>query len=164
MTTSTTKQLIKQDWDLQKVRESATKMAALQIVNRLDFMEKNHEKKEHGKELFAMEEHAAEKKAEVMKKAGVKSPLDLVRHIAEYEANMFGAKTSIEGDDSKATLFNEKPTVWLEAKKIAKMTDKQEEKMQHHYKEWMEHLAASFEFKTHTELSTDSWKITFSRK
>ncbi|CAN5574653.1 hypothetical protein BH11CYA1_BH11CYA1_20870 [soil metagenome] len=165
MTTSTTKQQTKQTWDLPKVQEFATKMAAMQIASHLDFIESHHDKKtNHGKEIEAMDKLAAERKAEEFKKCGINSPLELVRHIAEFETNMHGATTSIEGDETCATLFNEKPTVWLEAKKLANMSEKQEEKMHHHYKKWMHDLADAFEYKVKVELTSDSSKITFSLK
>lgn len=160
-----TKQLIKQSWDLQKVQEFATKMAAMQIASHLYFIESHHDKKSHhSQEIEAMDKHAAELKAEELKKDGVDSPLALVRHIAEFETNMHGATTSIEGDESSATLFNEKPTVWLEAKKLANMDEDQEKKMLHHYKKWMHNLGKAFDYKVEAELNSDSSKITFSIK
>jgi len=56
LTASKTKQLTKQSWDLQKVQEVATKMAAMQIVSHLGFIESHHDKKSHhGKEIEAMD-------------------------------------------------------------------------------------------------------------
>jgi hypothetical protein len=160
LTTSITKQQIKQSWDLHKMQESATKMVAMQIGCRLHFIETHP-----GKEIEALEKHAAQHKAEMLKGCGVTSPLELVRHIAEFETNMFGATASIEGDDSRATLFNEKPTVWLEAKKLAKLSKEQEELMGQHYKQWMLNLAEAFGYKAQVELGADgnSSKITFSK-
>jgi tRNA nucleotidyltransferase/poly(A) polymerase len=146
------------------MQESAIKMSAVRIADHLDFLENHHDKKEHRKEIEALDKLSAERKAEMMKGCGVKTPLELVRHIAEYETNMHGATVSIEGDDSVATLFNEKPTVWLEAKKLVKMNKEQEEKMHHHYKTWMHDLANAFGFKVKVELCPDSSKITFSLK
>ncbi|CAN5473033.1 hypothetical protein BH10CYA1_BH10CYA1_49850 [soil metagenome] len=77
---------------------------------------------------------------------------------------MFGATASIEGDDSRATLFNEKPVVWLEAKKLANLSREHEDKMHKHYKKWMHDLADAFDYKVQVELCSDSSKITFSRK
>jgi hypothetical protein len=163
LTTSITKQQLKQSWDLNKVQESATMMVAMQIASHLDFLESNHEKS-HGKEIEEMDKIAAHRKAQMMKKCGVTNPLELVRHLAEFETNMFGAEVSIEGDDSRATLSNEKPTVWLEAKKLANMNKEQEEKMHHHYKKWMHDLANAFGYKVQVQLTSDSSRITFSLK
>jgi len=165
LTASKTKQLTKQSWDLQKVQEVATKMAAMQIVSHLGFIESHHDKKSHhGKEIEAMDKLSAERKAEEMKRCGVLTPLDLVRHIAEFETNMHGSITSVEGDETAATLFNEKPNVWLEAKKLGDMDEDQEEEMHHLYKKWMKNLAKEFGFKVEVELDSDKSKITFSVK
>jgi len=104
-------------------------------------------------------------KAEMMKQCGVKTPMDLAKHLAEMEVNMFGAQASVEGDDQKAVLFNEQPTVWLEAKKLIKMSKEQEQTMQKHHRQWMEDLAQGLGFKAQVEYGTDanSSKITFSK-
>jgi hypothetical protein len=157
------RQQIKPSWDLQKVQKSATKMVAMQISDRLHFLE-SHRGDHHGREITAMDRHAAQHKAEELKKCGVNSPIELVRHIAEFETNMHGATTSIQGDEKCATLFNENPTVWLEAKKLGKMTGKQEEKMLHHYKKWIHELADAFEYTAQVDMMPSGSQITFSLK
>jgi predicted RNA-binding protein Jag len=97
---------------------------------------------------------------------GIKTPLDLVRHMAEFEVNLFGAEASISGDDNEAVLFNEKPAPWLEAKKIAKMNQEQEKEMQKHHEQWLKHLAEKlvFNIKFETAADVNSETLTFSRK
>ena len=115
MSTSIQKQKLTQTWDTKKLQEAATRMVAHQITTRLQFMEKHP-----GKEIEDLEKASAQSKAEMMKQHGVKTPMDLVKHLAEFEVNMFAAEASIEGTDQNAVLLNEKPTVWLEAKKMPK--------------------------------------------
>ena len=117
MSSSIQKQKIKATWDVKKMQETATKMMSHQISGRLQSIEK-----QPGKEIDAMEQQCAHLKAQCMKESGVKTPMDLVRHLAEFEVNMFGSEASIEGNDRTAVLINEKPTVWLEAKKQSNMT------------------------------------------
>ena len=114
MTSSLQKQKIQPTWDVKKLQEAATKMVSHKIAGRMECIQ-NHP----GKEIENMEAHTAKIKAEMMKECGVKTPFDLVKHLAEFEVNVFGAEASIEGNDQNAVLFNERPVMWLEAKKIA---------------------------------------------
>lgn len=161
MTTSFQKQQIKQTWDVKKLQDCATKMVAEKIAGRLKCIEKHP-----GKEIEEMEKASAHLRSETMKKCGVKTPMDLVKHLAEFEVNMFGTQASIGGEEKNAVLYNEKPTVWLEAKKLIHLTKAQEETLQHHYCQWMEHLAQGFGFKADVEVANDgnSSQITFSSK
>jgi hypothetical protein len=160
MSSSIQKQKIKPTWDVKKMQEAATNMVSHKIASRLQCIE-NHP----GKEIEEMEKHCAQMKAEVIKQYGVRTPMDLVKHLAEFEVNMFGAEASIEGNDQQATLINEKPTVWLDAKKQTHLSKDQEMKMQKHYRQWMDDLAQQFGFKAQVEIAHDgnSSKITFSK-
>jgi len=161
MSTSAHAQKVKQTWDVKKMQEAAVKMSAHRIVGRLHFMEKHP-----GKEVDEMENVSAICKAEMMKKCGVKTPMDLVKHIADFEVNMFGTEASIEGEEKHAIMVTEKSTVWLEAIKLGKMTKEQEALMQTHYRQWIDSLAKAFDFKAKLEITKDghSSKITFSQK
>ena len=113
-----------------------------------------------------MEKSSAHSKAAMLKQCGVKTPMDLAKHLAEFEVNMFASEASVEGTDQNAVLLKEKSTVWIEAKKMANMTQEQETKMQHHYRQWMEDLAQNLGFKANVELAKDGngSKVTFSSK
>jgi len=162
MTTSAkNKQTVKADWPIQKIQEEITKTIASKIVSRLTMLEEDQE--------AAVEQHekiSAEQVAEGFKKCGVKTPLDLVKHMAEHEANLFGAQVEYAGDDKSATLFNLKPTMWLEAKKMAKMTSEQEQMMHEQYENWQENLAEALGFTAEVEITNNgnSSQITFSKK
>jgi len=160
MSTSTQNQ-IRPTWDVKKLQEAATKMVAHKIASRLHFIDSRP-----GNEIEEMERSSAQLKARMLKECGVKTPLDLVKHMAEFEVNVFNAEASVSGDENTAVLNNEKPTVWLEAKKMVQMSKEQETKMHHHYKQWNEDLAEAFGFKAQVEISPDGnkSKITFSRK
>lgn len=161
MITSVQTQQIKPTWDLKRVQEAAVTHAAYTIISRLHCIEKHA-----GKETDERENASAHLKSELMKKRGVKTPMDLVKHIAEFEVNMFGADANIHGDDQNATLVTEKSPVWQEAKKLGNLTKEQETIMQTHYRQWMESLAQAFGFRAQVEVSQDSnsSKITFSNR
>ena len=102
----------------------------------------------------------------MLTKSGVKTPMDLVKSLAEYEVNMFGSEASISGDDNCAVLTNEKSTVWLETIKEHNFSEDQRSAMQEHYTSWMKHLASKLGFKVHSEIAKDgnSSKLTFTSK
>ena len=161
MTSSINTQTIKQTWDLKKVQEAATKHAAHRIVSRLHFIEKHP-----GKEIDELEHASAHLKSEMMKKCGVRTPMDLAKHIAEFEVNVYATEANVQGDEQNAVVVTERSTVWQEAKKLGNMTKEQELTMQTHYRQWIESLAEGFGFKAQLEISKDgnSSKITFSHK
>ncbi len=161
MTTSMHLQKVKQSWDMKKTQEAAAKHAAHRIVSRLQYIEKNS-----GKEIDELERDSALLKADMMKKCGVKTPMDLVKHIAEFEVNLYGAEASIQGDENNAILVTEKSTVWEEARKLSKMSKDQEVRMQTHYRHWIDSLAQGLGFKSHLEIANDgvSSKLTFTTK
>jgi len=161
MSTSMQTEKIKQSWDIKEMQEAATKMVSHKIASRINFLEKHP-----GKEIEEMEKASAHLNAEKMKKCGVKTPLDLAKHLAEYEVNMFGAEASVSGDDDHAVLTNEKSPVWLETKKSNNLSKDQQTTMQTHYSNWMEDLAQGLGFKAHVDIAKDgnTSQITFSRK
>jgi predicted RNA-binding protein Jag len=159
MSSSMQKQKIRPSWDAKKMQEAATKLVAHKIACQISLVEKCAEP-----QVEETQRLSASRKAEMLKQSGVNTPLSLVEHLAELEVNLFNADVSISGDNREATLFNENPTVWLEAKKIARITRAQDEKMQRHYKQWMEYLAREFGWHAKVEISPngDTSKITFS--
>ncbi len=154
------KQSVKANWPIQKIQQEMTRIIASKIITRLRFME-------NGNEAFIekFEKISAEQVANAFKKSGVKTPLDLVEHMAERAANLFGAQVQYAGDARSATLFNEKPTVWLEAKKNANMNVKQEQLMHKHYENWQRDLASAFGFSAKVEITNngDSSIVTFTK-
>lgn len=161
MTTSMQVQTVKPTWDLRKLQEAATKHAAHRIISRLHFIEKHP-----GKEIDELEQASAHLKAEFLKKCAVKSPMDLVKHIAEFEVNMYGTEASIQGDEHNAILVTNNSTVWQEVKKLGNITKEQEAKVQSHYRQWVESLAQGFGFKAQVEVTNEGngSKITFNHK
>ena len=102
-----------------------------------------------------MEKASAQLNSDVLQAAGIKNPLDLVKHLAEYEVNMFGSEASISGDENCATLINEKSQVWLETIKQNNLSSEQIETMLDHYGAWMKHLGHRFGYKVHIDFAKE---------
>jgi hypothetical protein len=159
--TATKPQMIKQSWDVKRMQEEATKMVSHKIAARIRFL-----KKHSGKEIDEMEKVSAHVYADSLKDRGVKTPMDLVKYLAEYEVNMFGAGASIGGDDQCAVLINQKSAVWLATLQANDFSEEQIETMQDHFSGWMKHLGHGLGFKAHIEILDDGngSKITFTQK
>jgi hypothetical protein len=81
---------IKQSWDIKEMQKAATTMVSEKIASRIHFLEKHN-----GEETEEMEKASAQLNAEKLIKSGVKTPLELVKYLAEYEVNMFGSQASL---------------------------------------------------------------------
>jgi hypothetical protein len=159
-TISKQKQAVKADWPVEKIREEMTKVIAGKIITQLRFIEENSA---HSVEKF--DKLSAQQIAEMLKKNGVRTPLELTKYMAEHQANLFGAKVQYAGDERSATLFNDNPTVWLQAKKLGNMNAKEEKIMQKHFENWNQFLAESFEFTAKVDFANDgsAFTVTFSQ-
>ncbi len=149
---------IKQSWTVTDMQAAATKMVSHKIASRINFLDKHH-----AKEIDQMEKASAHLNAEMLIRDGVKTPLDLAKHLAEYEVNMFGSEASISGDSECASLISEKSAVWLETKQANNLSEDQIKAMHDHYSSWMKHLGHRLGFKVHIELTEDgnSSTVTF---
>jgi hypothetical protein len=152
------KQSVQANWPIERIQQEITKMIAGKIVTRLKLVESGAE---DVVEKFGR--MSAEQLAETLRHNGVKTPLQLVKYMAEHQANLFAAKVEYGGDENNATLFIENPTVWLEVKKIAPMSPEQEKLMQKHYENWKRHLAKSMGFESQVEIRDNTCTVTFSK-
>ena len=82
MTTALQKQSINPSWPVEKIREAAACFAGMMISDKLSLFQQSPE------EIEALSRESAQKRAELFKSKGVKSPMDLVRHMAEFEVNL----------------------------------------------------------------------------
>jgi hypothetical protein len=159
MTQAIQKQSIQPSWSVLQMQDHIVKM----IVNKIQMRIKMEDA---GKipDMAELEKATALNKADCMKKAGVNSPLELVKRLAELTVNMTGSKVSIAGADSQATLIYEEPKVWLEAKKV--LSDSQQKKMSDQFQTWMKSLGDAFGYDTKVEFGCepgDCAKITFAK-
>ena len=96
----------------QKVNETAANIVAANYIAVYNVISKSHPEliKEIDKNLIAH-------KANYFKSIGVKTPIELVRAKAEIDANVFGSKIEIEGDDKQATITYKECACWNAIKK-----------------------------------------------
>ncbi|HEY9775164.1 MAG TPA: hypothetical protein V6C81_15470 [Planktothrix sp.] len=158
MTQSIQKQKIEPSWSVSEIQEHVVKSICSQMQMKLEMAESG--KLQNAEEL---RNKSAQHKAECFKKDGVKSPLELVKKLAELEVNLTGSKVSISGDDERATLIQDEPKVYLEIRQ--KIDEQKLEKLREFFSAWMTQLGQNFGFQTKVELAPEGkgTKITFSR-
>lgn len=100
-------------------------------------------------------------KVEHYKKIGVKTPIDLVKAMAEFEANLFGSKIQILGDEKKASLSYDSCAIWNCMKEIGKLSPKQEEEMGVQFEQHIKELGKEFGFKGEIKFEDPCAIITF---
>lgn len=154
---TTTVEKIETKWETKKTQDVASKMMASMFVSALEALSK------HGGEK-AIEEFTTisrQHKVDYYKHLGVKTPIDLVRAIAETEHNVFGSQIEIHGDAKKATLKYNSCGLWDSMQKLGKFTPEQEEKMGAQCASNWTNIAKEFGFTYEPKMEKDSYEMTF---
>src|SRR5277367_2302666 len=113
MTTTTLKKTpVEATWTIQQVQEGAAMVAANMCVSAKAVLSKNEAL------LTEYETMVRTNKVNHYKALGVKTPMDLVKAMATFEANVFGSKIEIGGDDQTAVLNYESCAMWNAIEKL----------------------------------------------
>jgi hypothetical protein len=156
MTTTATK--VNTKWETKHVQEvtsnlvASTWLAAHQVISKLD---QKAQQEFHN----LLREH----KINHYKSLNVKTPMDLVRAIAETDHNVFGSDIEISGDANKATLKYNSCGMWNACQKLGKFTPEQETKMGEQCSSTWTQIAKEFGFKYEPKMEKDSYEMTFSK-
>ena len=156
MTTTVTK--VDKKWEAKKIQETSTSMFAHVFVAVEHVLSKVDSKVREEYETM-IRQH----KINHFKTLGVKTPIDLVRAIAETEHNLFGSEIEISGDEHKATLKYNSCGMWNQMQKVAKFTPEQEKAMGEHCTESWTKIAKEFGFKFEPKMTDNSYEMTFSK-
>lgn len=158
MTTTVAKTPVEAKWNIQKVQEEAARVIASNCLAAQQVLSKYGEK--------ALEEYKAasrEFRVNHLKSLGVKTPIELARAMAEAEANIFGSKIDISGDEKSASLTYNQCAMWNAIKEIGKLTPEQEEKMGAGFQSCMQDLAKEMNLKADVKMGEDSCTVTFTK-
>jgi hypothetical protein len=156
MTTTVSK--VDEKWETKKVQEESARIVA--VIYRSAFETLSN----YGpKALEEFETTVRKYKIEHYKTLGVRTPLDLVRAIAETEHNVFGSQIEICGDDMNAVLRYNSCGMWEATQKLQKMTVEQREMMTANCKSSYTRIAGEFGFRFESQMDHDSYTMTFSR-
>lgn len=156
MTTTATK--VETKWETKKVQEATTQMFAGLFLSAHEVISKLG-----GKAQEEFEQLLLKHKIEHYKKLGVKTPIELVKAIAETEHNVFGSQIEISGDEKRATLKYNSCGLWEASKKLGKFTPEQEKEKGERCAASMTQLAKEFGFNFEPKFTDDNYEMTFSK-
>lgn len=156
--TTLTKSTVQATWTPTKIQEETARVAASNMLAAFQVISKMGEP--------AMAEfQAASRQFKVahLKSLGVKNALELAKAMAEQDANLFGSKIEIAGDETSATLTYNSCGMWEALKKVGKLTPEQEEKFGASFQTCMQSLAGEFGLKTDVKFANDTCAVSFSK-
>ena len=146
MTTATlNKQMVEAKWTTVKMQEEFARVMAMNTMTTMGVVCKHGE--EITKELQTAMLH---NKVAHFKTLNVKTPMDLIKAMAEFEVNMFGSKVEVWGDEKAAHMQYNACGMWNAMKKVG-MAPKQEEQMGNSMKDCMMNVAKEFGFTAETK-------------
>jgi len=153
------KTIVEAKWPVAKVQEESAKAAARQFLAAFGVLCKQ------GKEAVEAYQHAMHiQKVEYYKSLGIKTPIDLVKAMSEYESNIFGSKIEIWGDEKKAFLSYSTCGMWNAMKEIGKLTPEMEEKMGTWFQTCVTNMAKDFGFQGEVNFEGETCAlVTFSK-
>jgi len=159
MTTAVAKTPIEAKWSVQKVQEEAARIVAANCLAAHQVLQKYGDQ--------AVKEYqklARQYKVENLKNAGAKTPFEIAKTMAEVEANVFGSKIVISGDDKSSTLVYNSCGMWNAIKKVGKLTPEQEEQMGEGFQSCMQDFGKEFNLKTDVQFEgQDTCVVTFTK-
>lgn len=156
MTTTVTK--IDTKWETKRTQEVTSEIISSMHVAAAQVLEKLGEKP-YEEYMSILREH----KLNLYKQMGVKTPMDLVRAIAEIDFNLYGSQIEITGDEKRANLTYKTCGVWESMQKMCKFTAEQEEKMGKYCTANWTAVAKEFGFTYEPKMEKDSYGLTFSK-
>jgi len=159
-TTTPTKKLVEATWTTKQIQEAAAAMAANMCFSAKSVLMK------HGDMalLNEYENTVRQGKIEHYKALGVKTPIELVKAMAETETNVFGSQIEIVGDDKTATLNYISCAMWNQMEKMmGKMTPEQQEKAGASFQNCVSETAKAFDLKADVKMGDKTCTITFTK-
>lgn len=159
MTTATTKERVQQTWPVSKVQQETARVLSNSCFNAMTILEKAGPEfvKQYNDAILAS-------KVDFYRSIGVKTPMDLVKAMAEFETNVFGSKIVFFGDDKTASLEYEECACLEQMKKNPNFKPEAMEKMGKFFAENTEKLAKEFGFKGEMKMNGQTAQLTFCKE
>ena len=159
MTTATlSKTTIKPTWTVEKLQENFARAYAQQMLAAMNVVGKHGEK--------AVEELGAAMRAnkiEHLKGLGVKTPIELVQALAEFETNVFGSIVEVWGDEKSAHMTYTACGMWKAIEKYGKLDAAQQEKMGGNFQNCMSLTAKEFGLNAEVVMDKEICTINFTK-
>ncbi len=156
--TTATKTPVTATWPIAKVQAAAARAAASQCAAAMGVLSKLGEQP-----LADYKAASRALRVATLKEQGVKTPLELATAMAEFEANVFGSKIEVEGDEKSATLNYVACAMWDAMQKVTNMTPAEQEQMGKGFQTCMQDLAKEFDLKADVQMGEKTCAITFTK-
>jgi hypothetical protein len=141
MTTATTnKTPVQASWNPTKIQQETAEAFARNMGITMSILAKQPEA------MKEFEKLSTESKVAYYKQLGVKTPLDLVKAMAEFETNVFGSKIKFWGDDKQASMEYEVCGCWNAMQKVGVANSKNEEELGKGWAACLDRTAKGFGF------------------
>lgn len=158
MTTTMQKLEVKPTWTMSQVQHEVAMMKAQMCFTTSSVVEK------FGKEAMTeLNNKMTEMKIGYFTKLGVKTPMDLVKAMAEYEVNLLGSTIEVFGTDTEASLTFKTCAGWEATKKMMNPTPAQEQEMMARMTSYIETMGKHFGFTGTTKFEGEGLTITFKK-
>jgi hypothetical protein len=152
------KTAVEAKWSIEKRQEETANAFARQFLTTMATLGKL------GPEIHEeFSKNLINSKVEYYKQLGVKTPIDLVNAMAEFESNIFGSKIEIVGDEKKAELIYNQCACWNAMQKVGNLNPQQQERMGKQHEQSIQKIAEAFGFKGELKIEEPRAIITFSK-
>jgi hypothetical protein len=160
MTTATIeKTIVKPTWTVEKLHEEFARVSALNMVATMTVLGKIGGEKA----IEELQTVMRSNKIEHLKGLGVKTPIELVKHMAEFEANVFGSIVEIWGDEKAAHMTYKTCGMWQAIEKHAHLSKEQLEVMGSKMQNCMSLTAKEFGLNAEVVKSGDLCTVNFTK-
>jgi len=160
MTTATlSKTTVKPSWTVEKLQENFSRAYAQQMIAAMTVVGKLGGEKA----IEELQSTMRANKIEHLKGLGVKTPIELVQHLAEFEANVFGSVVQIWGDEKSAHMTYESCGMWTAMEKHGKLTAEQKEKMGSGMQNCMSLTAKEFGLNAEVKMDKEICTVNFTK-
>lgn len=152
--TTATKQLIESKWTNVQIQKETARVVASQWMAAYGVICKQGE--------AAIKEFDTANRTEKVayfKALKVTTPMELVKAMAEHEANVFGSKIEIWGDEKQAHLSYQSCGMWNALKEHGHMTKEQEAMMGKQMETCTSEFAKEFGFKGETKIEGENCAV-----
>lgn len=160
MATTLEKTPVKTTWKAEKIQKAGTELLARTWMTAFETLcQADH------KYVEEFDKKMSEGRIKHLKELGVKTPIDLVKAMSEFEANVFGSKMEIVGDEKEAKIIYSSCGMWEAMKGCCGMTKELEEKMGNNFQACMSRVGEAFGFDAKVEFTSETCAITtFTKK
>lgn len=156
--TTATKTQIKPTWTQKQLQDATSQSLVNNYIAVTKLFEKISPELRH-----EFRSGMAKMRADYFKSLNIKTPLELAKAMAEFDANVFGSDVIISGDDSKASIEYETCGCWNMMQKHSCFKPEMGESLGECFKTSIDLICKEMGLKGHVEMTEESAAIHISK-